>query len=133
MRKKTYANLLLFALLGITLWFFGNLYEAIVLAPNLLQDPIKKIYHWQHFFTIANPIFFYIPLAPMAIVTVFVLYFNTSRERTVLKRHVAYATIFLIFALVLGIYIITQINLKLFFGNMEKLSGHEYKLSVLCN
>jgi hypothetical protein len=65
MRKKRYAHLLLFSLAGANLWFFGNLYEGIVIAPNFLVDSIKKVEHWQAFFTITNPIFFYIPLVPI--------------------------------------------------------------------
>jgi hypothetical protein len=133
MTKKTYANLLLFALLGITLWFFGNLYEGIVITPNLLIDPIGKMYNWQKFFTVTNPIFFYIPLVPIAVLTTIVLYFKTPKEKIVLKRHLKYAAIFLIFALGVGIFIITQINFRLFFGNIEKISGEIYKLAVLWN
>jgi hypothetical protein len=133
MNRKNYSNLLLFSLLGICLWFFGNLYEGIVITPNLLTDSIKKIYHWQQFFTITNPVFFYIPFVPMAIVTTFFLYFKTTKETPILKRALAYAAIFLALALGLGIFIITQINLKLFFGNMEKCSPDIHQLSVLWN
>jgi len=131
--KKVYSRLLLFTLFGFTLWFFGNLYEGVVITPNLLVDPVKKIYNWQGFFTITNPIFFYIPLAPMAVLAAFVLYFKTSKETAILKRHLGAAIVFLTFALGLGIFIITQINLRLFFGNIEKLSAEIYKLSVLWN
>ncbi len=133
MTKKVYADLLLFALFGITLWFFGNLYEGVVITPNLLIDPIRKIYNWQQFFTVTNPIFFYIPLVPIAVLITFVLYFKTSREKTVLKTYLRSATIYLIFAFGVGIFIVTQINLKLFFGDITKFSADVYKLSVLWN
>jgi hypothetical protein len=133
MSKKSFTNFLLFALLGIAHWFFGNLYEGIVITPNLLSDSIGKIHHWQAFFKFTNPVFFYLPLTPIAALTTFVLYFKTANESTFLKRHLAYASVFLIFALGLGIFIITQINFKLFFGNIERFSADIYYLSVLWN
>lgn len=133
MRNQTFANFLLFALAGISLCFSGNLYEGIVIAPNLLTDSIRKIYHWQQFFTTTNPIYFYVPLQPIAILTTFVLYFKTSRENTALKKHIGYATTLLILVLVISIFIITQINLKLFFGTLEKYSAEIYRLSLLWN
>jgi hypothetical protein len=133
MTQKTYANLLLFALLGIALWFFGNLYEGIVITPNLLIDPTRKIYYWREFFRITNPIFFYIPLAPAAILSSFVLYFKTPKEKIVLKRYLRYATFFLSIALAVGVFIISQINLKLFYGHIVKNSTEIYRLSVLWN
>jgi hypothetical protein len=133
MNRKNYSNLLLFSLFGSCLWFFGNLYEGIVITPNLLTDSVKKMYYWQQFFTITNPAFFYIPLVPMAIVTTFFIYFKTTKEKSVLKRNLAYAVIFLALALGSGIFIITQINLKLFFGNIEKFSPDIHQLSVLWN
>jgi hypothetical protein len=133
MKQKTYANLLLFSLFGITMWFFGNLYEGIVMTPNLLTDPIRKIHDWQEFFTATNPVFFYIPVAPIAIIITFYLFFKTRKEDPILKKHVTYGTIFVILALALGIFIITRINLKLFFWDIEKFSAGIYKLAVLWN
>ena len=99
MTKKKYSNLLLFSLFGLCLWFFGNLYEGIVLTPNLLTDSAMKMYNWQQFFTVTNPIFFYIPLVPMAILTTVFIYLKTSKKKTIVKRHLAYGIIFLTFAL----------------------------------
>ena len=133
MTQKVYGNLLLFALFGATLWFFGNLYEGIVMTPNLLTDSVVKVRHWQAFFTITNPVIFYIPLTPIAAIVLFVLYFKTPTESTVLKRNLKYASVFLIGAIAVGVFIITQINFKLFFGNVDQFAADIFRLSVLWN
>jgi hypothetical protein len=133
MTSKPSSKLLLFSLFGIALWFFGNLYEGIVIAPNLLEDSIRKVRDWQDFFALTNPIFFYIPIAPIAVLTMVLSYFKTSDDSIVLKRHLKLATVFGLLAFALGIFIITQINLKLFFGDLDKYSSEVHKLAVLWN
>jgi len=134
MTNKLANNLLLFALFGIALWFFGNLYEGIVIAPNMLSDSIHKARDWQDFFVITNPIMFYIPVAPVATFVIIFLYFKTSSDNIILKGHFKRATLFGVLAFALGIFIVTQINLKLFFGVIEKYSAAEvYKMSLHWN
>lgn len=133
MPPKPTKNLLQFALFGIALWFFGNLYEGVVIAPNMLKDSAQKMKDWQDFFTITNPVFFYIPIAPIAVVLIVILHFRTSKDEPVLKKHLKRATIFGLSAFGLGIFIITQINFKLFFGEIEKYAADAYRLSVLWN
>ena len=128
------SSLLLFSLFGIAMWFFGNLYEGIVIAPNLLTDPVGKVHDWQKFFTLTNPIFYYLPMAPLVALTTFIVYFKTAKGTAALKRRLGYAAVFLIFALGAGIFTIAKINLRLFFGNIEGFSAERvYTLSVLWN
>jgi hypothetical protein len=133
MTAKTEVNVLLFSLFGIVLWFFGNLYEGIVIAPNLLTDSMEKISSWRAFFTITNPVFFYIPLVPIAVISTVAVYVKTLNEHAILKTHLRRAIIFLVPSLLLGIFIIVRINLKLFFGDIRKLQADVYRLSLLWN
>ena len=133
MTGKTYKNILLFSLFGLTMWFFGNLYEAIVIAPNMLNQSLLKTDLWQKFFTMTNPAFFYIPISPIAILTTILLFFKTPNDKTKQKNHLKRATIFGLCAFILGVYIITQINFKLFFGDINELSDNAHRLSVLWN
>jgi hypothetical protein len=132
-RTKPSNKLLLFSLFGIALWFFGNLYEAVVIAPNMLKDSARKVQDWQAFFSATNPVFFYIPIAPMAVVVMIVLYFKTSKVQSILKRHLRLATLFGVPAFALGVLMITQINLKLFFGEAGKYAAEAHRLAVLWN
>lgn len=133
MNPKTFNKLLLFSLFGLSLWFFGNLYEAVVIAPNLLTHTTQKIQNWRQFFSVTNPLFFYIPLAPLAVVALPVVYRKTNPAESTLKRHLKIASIFGLLALGLGIYIISQINLKLFFGATNQSANEVYRLSLLWN
>jgi hypothetical protein len=132
--QKYGTRLLLFSLFGLALWFFGNLYEGIVIAPNLLADPIKKLAYWQGFFTLTNPLYFYIPIAPLASLATFVSYFCTPQEKAAVKRHLRSASLFVFLGLILGVFIVIRINLRLFFGDISQLSGNTiYRLSLLWN
>src|SRR6266700_5893497 len=133
MANKTEINLLLFALFGFGMWFFGNLYEGIVITPNLLKHSIEKLYHWQQFFTVTNPVLFYIPLVPFSIAILVILYFKKSKEGFQTKKYLKQSIIFLIPPLLVGIYVVTQINLILFFGDLDQISARVYKLSLLWN
>jgi hypothetical protein len=133
MTAKNFNRILLFSLFGMTMWFFGNLYEAIVIVPNMLTNSILKAKLWQDFFVITNPVFYYIPISPSAVLTTVFLYFKTSQRNSTLKRRLKFATIFGLIASALGIIIITRINLKLFFGDVEKISETAHYLSVWWN
>jgi hypothetical protein len=133
MKTRHFNTLLLFSLFGITLWFFGNLYEAVVIVPNMLENSVAKAHAWQAFFTTTNPVFFYVPLAPLATVAAIILYFRVRKASTVLKSQLRIAAICSVLALAIGAYIIIQINLKLFFGDIGKYAGELHGLAVLWN
>lgn len=133
MGSKRCIFLVIFALFGMALWFFGNLYEAVVIAPNLLVDSTTKAHAWQVFFTVTNPVFFYVPLGPLAVVAMIILYIKMRSRDRLLERYLRIALIFGLSGLLLGVYIITQINLKLFFGNIEELAPRLHGLAVQWN
>jgi hypothetical protein len=132
-QDKSFNNFLLFSLFGAALWFFGNLYEGIVIAPNLLTDSIQKAHYWQNFIGVTNPILYYIPLVPLSTVTLLVLYFKTSKQKTELKQYLKLSATFQILAYVLSIYIIIQINLVIFFGDLNKFTDIVYSKALLWN
>jgi len=119
MRHKSFKNLLIFSLFGIAMWFFGNLYEGIVLMPNTLFGSVQKLQAWQNLFVESNPAYFYL-IANLAVVATWILFFRTPKESTDIKRLLKYASLILLAAIVLSVYIITQINLKFFFGDLSK-------------
>jgi hypothetical protein len=133
MQENLYNNLLLFSLFGVALWFFGNLYEGIVIAPNLLTDSFQKAQHWQNFIDVTNPILFYVPLTPLSTITLLLLYFKTPKQKTDLKRQMKFAVIFQVLSYSLSIYIITQINLIIFFGDLNKYIGIVHTKALLWN
>jgi hypothetical protein len=120
MNSKLFNNLLLFSLFGIALGFFGTLYEGVVYGPKLLDVSPDRMLFWKSFTSIISPVIYYVPTVYLATITLLVLYFSTSKEKAVLKKRLQWAGIFQIASLALTIYILTQINFKLSFGNLEK-------------
>jgi hypothetical protein len=123
MKANLFKNLLLFSLFGIALGFFGMLYEGVVLGPKMLDSSVERMLFWRDFYSAINPIIFYIPLLPLATISLVILYFMTSKLKPELKKRLGLASIFQIIALALTFYIVTQINLKLCFSDIEKYAA----------
>jgi hypothetical protein len=135
MSNRLFNRLLLFSLFGIAMWFFGNLYEAIVIGPNLLHDSVNRVHAWQQFFMVTNPAWFYVPVPQVATIVLLVLYVKTPGSNVELKRFMRMASIFQLVSILLSVYVILQINLKLFFGdlsqNADKISSMALAWNVL--
>ncbi|GAB3898835.1 DUF1772 domain-containing protein [Larkinella knui] len=129
MQDKTFDRLVAFALFFMAHWFFGNLYEEIVLAPNQLTDSYEALKGWQNYFKITNQIYYYVPFTQLAVVATTVLYFKSTgeKQKNLLKKAVITGWI----AIFLTILIVTQLNLKLFFGDLEKYQHKLFTLSVI--
>jgi len=123
MKSKLFNNLLLISLFGIALNFFGILYEGLVYGPKLLDVSMTRMLFWKSFTTVISPIIYYIPMVYIATILIIILYFNTSKEKIVLKSRLKWGTILQIISLALTIYILTQINIKLRFSNLEKYAA----------
>jgi hypothetical protein len=128
MGSKTFNRLLIFSLFFLAHWFFGNLYEEIVVAPNQLTNTYESLKHWRQYFIISNPIYYYVPFTQIAVIAVCYLYFVAKNdiEKKLLKK----AGIFGLLAIAISIVIVTQLNLKLFFGDIEKYKSEVFSLSV---
>lgn len=126
---KTINKLFLFSIFFMALWFFGNLYEELVLAPNQIIDAYEKLQHWQHFFTVTNPMFYYVPFTQIAVVVICLLFFFTSdmEQKMLLNR----AMVFGIAGIIITIPIVTQLNSKLFFGDLDKYKEQLQLLSIV--
>jgi small-conductance mechanosensitive channel len=129
MQQQTYNRLLGFSLFFLAHWFFGNLYEEIVLAPNQLMNTFQALKSWHSYFTYTNQIHYYVPFTQLAVVVLCILYFKSHQEveKALLKR----ASLFGVSAIVLTILIITQLNLKLFFGDLEQHKQEIRTLSII--
>ena len=122
MKSKLFNNLLLFSLCGIALYFFGILYEGVVYGPKFLDVSTERMLFWKSFTSVISPIVYYVPWVYLATIVLVVLYFTTPKEKAGLKKRLKLATIFQVTSLALTIYILTQINFILRFGNLEKYS-----------
>jgi hypothetical protein len=130
-RDRTLRWLLSISILGFTHWFFGNLYEQIVLAPNTLGLGVEGLKIWRQFFQFSNPIYYFIPISPISVLaTVAALAIGWHSP---VKQHkwLIGAASFALFTGLLTVYIVTQINLKLYFGVLsDDVSGLQSTLQL---
>ena len=130
MKTKSFNSLLIFSIFFLTLWFFGNLYEEVLLTPNHIKNSYEKLQLWHSFFTEINQIYYYVPFTQLAVVTTFILYRKTNdqQEKSFLRKSSIYGFL----AIGLTAIIITQLNLKLYIGhNLEKYRDQLQTLSII--
>jgi len=120
MKTKSFNNLLVFALFGIALYFFGVLYEGVVYGPKMMDTSMDRMLFWKDFTSIISPVIYYVPVVYLATIVLPILYFKTANENTVLKNQLKWASILQISSMILTIYILSQINFKMSFGDLEK-------------
>lgn len=97
-------------------WFFGNLYEKVVLTPNILFGSIPDgIRLWNQLSWLSNPIYYFQPLNTILLVLAWVV----SRYSTKLDIPHQFAdrrvAIGVTVAWAFTVLIVTQVNLTLYF------------------
>ena len=120
MTSKLFNNLLLFSLFGVALGFFGILYEGVVNMPKMLDGSMPRMLFWKNFYDVISPIPYYIPLVPTATITLIFLYFKSPKQKIEIKNRLKLAGILQATSLLLTFYIVKVMNLKLFFGDIDK-------------
>lgn len=106
------------ALLFHLLWFFGNLYEE-VLIPNSIVASIAQINAYNQFFSVTEPYYYYVPLSQLGTLIAIFLAFAGDQPNPAFKRLVRWGAGASTLALLLTVYIVTQYNLKMFFGPVD--------------
>lgn len=124
--------LMYFTVFGIAMWFFGNLYEAVVIGPNIAGDTKEQLRAFQQFTEVTNPVYYYIPLTQIAAVTLIVWFVRTP-WRAPEKRSLFIAALAEITAVALSIYIITKLNMTLFFGSLGETPDELHRLALQWN
>ena len=133
MKLKLFNKLLVFSLFGIALGFFGILYEGIVYGPKFLDVSTERMQFWKAFTTVISPIPYYIPIYPIATILLVVLSFRAPKEKSRLRKRLIAAGLFQIASLALTFYILTQINFRRSFGDLQKYASEIPGKAVLFN
>jgi hypothetical protein len=115
-------RLTLFAIIGLSYWFFGNLYEAIVISPNWVVDSPSQIKRLNEFFVTTSPAIYFVPLTQIA--TVFVWLLLWKNKVNSIKSELKYASIFAALVTILNAVIVSTIVLKLFSTDYEKYGDY---------
>jgi sterol desaturase/sphingolipid hydroxylase (fatty acid hydroxylase superfamily) len=106
------AQLTLFALFGFGWWFYGNAYEAIVIAPNWVHDSASQVARLRAFFVHTSPTNYFVPLTQLATLLVWVI---TCRNREpAAARPLRLASVFAALAAGLNVVIVTTLVLRIF-------------------
>jgi len=124
-------GLLLFALFGLGMWAFGNLYEEVVLMPNWLAAPLDVLVAYNRYYTVVIQYHYYVPLTQLAVVGLGYLSLSRSAARQVAGRPLRRGLGFGLAALALTAVIVTQLNLKLFIGPLSLPLEEAHRLGLL--
>jgi hypothetical protein len=133
MRVKLFNNLLVFSLFGTALGLFGVLYEGVVYGPKFLDVSMERMQFWKAFTAVISPIPYYIPIYPIATILLVVLFIRTPKEKAGLRKRLMAASLFQIASLALTFYILTQINFRRSFGDLQKYASEIPGKAVLFN
>jgi hypothetical protein len=104
------------AVAGHAHWFFGNLYEAVVLAPGWTSMAGRPVQLAGGFLGPGSPVRYYIPATPLtALVTVTagVAGWNVPQ---VARPPLALGVALCLVSAAVTVYIVTRVNLRLFFA-----------------
>jgi hypothetical protein len=129
MQDRMFGRLLGFALFFMAYWFFGNLYEEIVMVPNHLVNPLYRLEGYQQYFHVVNPVFYFVPFTQLAVLVTIYLFLKCKDEE--LRLFLRKASWYGLFAIVITMVIVTQINLKLFSPEFTKYKNDLYLLSAM--
>ena len=133
MKLKLFNNLLVFSLFGTALGFFGILYEGVVYGPKFLDVSTERMQFWKAFTAVISPIPYYIPIYPIGIILLVILTFGIPKEKVGLRKRLIAASLFQIASLALTFYILTQINFRRSFGNLDEYANEIPGKAVLFN
>jgi hypothetical protein len=132
---QTIIRLTVFAMLGFAHWFFGNLYEAVVLSPNALfaHSQAAALENIRELFRISAPYYYFLPWSPLSILLVIFLYAKVHRTaHRSLRRWAGTAALLASAVGGLTYYIITRFNLVLWVGT-ARVSEAELHPMILLN
>lgn len=115
------------SLLGLAYWFFGNLYEEIVFAPNWVVDSASQLKRLHDFFINTSPTMYFMPITQLASIAVWMIWWLNKVD--IVKRDYRTASLFILLATLLNVFIVSTIVAKLFALDLEK---HGEYLTTLC-
>jgi hypothetical protein len=126
MKTAVQKKFALFSVFGLAWWFFGNLYEAIVISPNWVVDSPDQLKRLHEFFVNTSPTVYFVPLTQLATIPVWLLW--AANKDHGLKKEYRMAGIFALLLTGLNIFIVSTIVTKIFGDNYLSMATalHDY-------
>lgn len=133
MRRSLQRWLTMLAILGLAQWFFGNLYEAVVISPNWVVDSVRQMTRLNQFFVRASPTLYFVP--PTLLATALVWLLTALNRDTTLVRDYRLASLFAGLAAALNAYVVATVITKLFgpdyLAHADQLAGYCRRWNML--
>ena len=120
-----------FVLFGLALWFFGNLYEEIILMPNWLVAPIDVLTAYNRYYTVVIQYHYYVPITQLAVITLIVLCFTNNPARQLTQPDLRRAAIWGALGVALTAWIVLSINLDLFIGELKLSEAEAHRKGLI--
>jgi hypothetical protein len=111
-----------FALFAHAMWFFGNLYEEMVIVPNGVSATVAKIGAFNAYFSVARQYNYYVPLTQLGTLALVAAAIGWRHEARLRLRVPAAASVL---AFALTAFIIVHYNLRIWTGAVSALSAAE--------
>lgn len=124
-------NLTLIAVLGLLYWFFGNLYEQIVISPNWVVNSAEQMKRLNEFFSVTTPTLYFVPITQLATILVWVVFFMNKNEET--KLFYGRAALFALLATILNTVIVSTTVIKLFSVEYQSYGDELHDMCVRWN
>ena len=128
--ERTLHWLLPAAAAGLAHWFFGNLYEAVVLRPNAQAAMAADENPGTRLFAHASPIRYYIPASPLTTLTTTAAYLAGRRGDTARTRWLAVAAASTLGATALTGVIVTRVNVGLYVGEARQTDREQMLITA---
>ncbi|MEZ0608681.1 hypothetical protein ACAW74_09205 [Fibrella sp. WM1] len=131
MTNKRTLGWLHFSLFGLLLWFFGNLYEEVILMPNWLVAPLDVLQAYNRYYSVVIQYHYYVPVTQLAVLALIWLCLSQNPARQLAPIMLKRAAIWGGLGTLLTIVIVTQINVKLFLGSVAVPEVDAHRLGFL--
>lgn len=120
-----------FALFGLALWFFGNLYEEVILMPNWLAAPIDVLRVHSRYNTVVVQYHYYVPTTQLAVIVLVVLCFTTNPARQLAQPDLRRAAIWGSSGIALTAWIVRSLNIDLFIGELKLSEAEAHRKGLI--
>ena len=115
-RRRVLVVLLALAVLGHAHWFFGNLYEAVVLIPQFAAAPEQRLpIGAGGVLAPGSPALYYVPMIPLTVPAALAALAVGWRSGRAVRGGLLGAAALSVSAALLGAYIISRLNFPLFY------------------
>ncbi|MBO0931946.1 hypothetical protein [Fibrella aquatilis] len=120
-----------FALFGLALWFFGNLYEEVILLPNWLAASLSVLQAYNRYYSVVIQYHYYVPVTQVAVVVLVALCFTSNPARQTDPSNLRRAALWGTLGLVLTALIVINLNLRLFVGELTLSETEAHRLGLI--